>query len=482
MNTKESFLLNKNSPASDFQPASTVTEGTGVSPLLKIKDLAQKRPKRHILILSLLASDALAIVTAFILAEWLRFGFVDPDKMLNILLAMVPIYVGISLNNKAYQASVFMNYWTMVNRSLQALFMAASAILLILFFFKVSDEFSRIMFAIGTALAVLFIGGLRVTIFRISRAYLGKTPYADLCIYDDVPIIDEDSKGAILAADYQLEAAPHSVDAVSRLGLLISGMDCVIVHCKPEKREAWVFMLRALDIKSEIVVPELNNIDPLMIKKRNSQISLLISDGRLRWDQQLVKRAFDLILGSVFALMALPFLLITAVAIKLESRGPIFFKQERIGLGNRSFHIYKFRSMRTEMADAGGDKLTEHNDPRVTAVGRFIRRTSIDEMPQLINVLGGSMSLVGPRPHPRLAKAGKSLYWEVEQSYWHRHCVKPGITGLAQVTGHRGNTFVEDDLRNRLNADLKYVSDWSLLNDIKILFKTIVVLRHPNAF
>jgi lipopolysaccharide/colanic/teichoic acid biosynthesis glycosyltransferase len=134
------------------------------------------------------------------------------------------------------------------------------------------------------------------------------------------------------------------------------------------------------------------------------------------------------------------------------------------------------------MSDATGSKLTERGDPRVTRIGAFIRRTSIDEIPQLFNVLNGTMSLVGPRPHAIQAKAGGSLYWEVEQRYWHRHSVKPGITGLAQVSGHRGNTFVEDDLRRRLNADLDYVAQWSIMIDLKILIKTIFVIRHSNAF
>ena len=132
--------------------------------------------------------------------------------------------------------------------------------------------------------------------------------------------------------------------------------------------------------------------------------------------------------------------------------------------------------------DDKASKLTERNDPRVTRFGAFIRKTSIDELPQIINVLIGDMSLVGPRPHAPLAKAGSLLYWEVDEAYWERHVVKPGITGLAQIRGFRGNTFVEDNLRDRLQADLEYVAEWSLILDAKILVTTLMMPFSRNAF
>jgi lipopolysaccharide/colanic/teichoic acid biosynthesis glycosyltransferase len=174
--------------------------------------------------------------------------------------------------------------------------------------------------------------------------------------------------------------------------------------------------------------------------------------------------------------------LVIAVAIKLDSRGPVFFRQERIGLGNRSFRIWKFRSMRIEMQDPLAIQHTQRDDARVTRVGNFLRRTSLDELPQLFNVLIGEMSLVGPRPHAAMSKAGGALFWEVEQNYWERHVVKPGITGLAQVNGFRGSTFRADDLRNRLDADLIYVMRWSLWQDLVIIFRTFLILGHKNAF
>ena len=144
--------------------------------------------------------------------------------------------------------------------------------------------------------------------------------------------------------------------------------------------------------------------------------------------------------------------------------------------------MYKFRSMRTDQLDQNANRLTSRNDNRVTKVGKLIRKTSIDELPQIFNVLRGEMSLVGPRPHAIGALAGKDLYWEVTNKYWSRHAVKPGLTGLAQVKGFRGNTETGEDLINRLNEDLAYLSEWSIWRDISLVIQTFGVLIHKNAF
>jgi lipopolysaccharide/colanic/teichoic acid biosynthesis glycosyltransferase len=168
--------------------------------------------------------------------------------------------------------------------------------------------------------------------------------------------------------------------------------------------------------------------------------------------------------------------------VKLTSPGPILFRQPRIGKDGRPFSIYKFRSMRIEASDHKAATLTRRDDDRVTRVGAFLRKTSIDELPQLFNVLNGDMSVVGPRPHAAAAKAGDSLYWEVDARYWERHCIKPGMTGLAQVRGHRGATDHHQDLIDRLQSDLEYVSDWSIWRDLRIIVATLGVLVHHKAY
>jgi lipopolysaccharide/colanic/teichoic acid biosynthesis glycosyltransferase len=144
--------------------------------------------------------------------------------------------------------------------------------------------------------------------------------------------------------------------------------------------------------------------------------------------------------------------------------------------------MYKFRSMRAELCDEAGMRSTSRNDDRTTRIGRFIRRTSIDELPQLFNVWRGDMSLVGPRPHALGSQAGEKLFWEVDGRYWNRHALRPGVTGLAQIMGFRGATERERDLTDRLQADLDYIANWSLWLDVKILLNTFKVLFHHNAY
>ncbi|KAJ8138581.1 hypothetical protein OY671_008206, partial [Metschnikowia pulcherrima] len=171
-----------------------------------------------------------------------------------------------------------------------------------------------------------------------------------------------------------------------------------------------------------------------------------------------------------------------ASAIYLQDRGPVFFVQTRVGRSNRSFHISKFRSMHVASSDAKGTLSASRNDNRVTPFGRFIRATSIDEMPQLINVSKGDMSIVGPRPHASGSRAENSSFWHIDERYWHRHAIKPGLTGSTQVRGYRGATERKADLVNRLQSDLEYSHNWTLWRDISISIRTVSVVLHQNAY
>jgi Undecaprenyl-phosphate glucose phosphotransferase len=198
----------------------------------------------------------------------------------------------------------------------------------------------------------------------------------------------------------------------------------------------------------------------------------------------LAKRAEDLVLGGLMMLFLAPLFAVIAIAIKLDSPGPVFFRQRRYGFNYRTIDVFKFRTMYADRCDAMGARLTTgRDDPRITRVGRVLRRTSLDELPQLFNVLMGEMSLVGPRPHPLQAKAGERLYDEVIQDFCSRYRVRPGITGWAQVNGARGSTDTEQKLIDRFQYDLFYVEHWSLLFDLKILFRTIFkVIDAENAY
>ncbi|MGA2894675.1 MAG: undecaprenyl-phosphate glucose phosphotransferase [Xanthobacteraceae bacterium] len=201
------------------------------------------------------------------------------------------------------------------------------------------------------------------------------------------------------------------------------------------------------------------------------------------WDV-VMKWLFDKIVGSLALICAAPIMLAIALAIKLDSKGPVFFKQRRYGFNNELVEIYKFRSMYVEDTDATASKLVTRNDPRVTRIGRLLRKTSLDELPQLFNVVfTGNLSLVGPRPHAVHAKAADHLYDEAVDGYFARHRVKPGITGWAQINGWRGETDSREKILHRVEHDLYYIENWSILFDFYIVMRTpFALLRGEGAY
>jgi len=201
------------------------------------------------------------------------------------------------------------------------------------------------------------------------------------------------------------------------------------------------------------------------------------------WDV-VMKWLFDKVVGGLLLLLVLPVMAVVAIAIKLDSRGPVLFKQKRYGFNNDLIGVYKFRSMYVAETDAKADKLVTKDDPRVTRVGRFIRKTSLDELPQLFNVVfKGDLSLVGPRPHAVNAKAEARLYDEAVDGYYARHRVKPGITGWAQINGWRGETDTQEKIQKRVEHDLYYIENWSVLFDLYIVLHTPYALfKTENAY
>jgi len=201
------------------------------------------------------------------------------------------------------------------------------------------------------------------------------------------------------------------------------------------------------------------------------------------WDV-VMKWLFDKIVGSLLLLAALPVMAVIAIAIKLDSRGPVLFKQKRYGFNNDLIEVYKFRSMYVDQCDATASKLVTKGDPRVTRVGRFIRKASIDELPQLFNVVfKGNLSLVGPRPHAVNAKAAARLYDEAVDGYFARHRVKPGVTGWAQINGWRGETDTQEKIQKRVEYDLYYIENWSVLFDLYIVVMTpFALMKSENAY
>jgi Undecaprenyl-phosphate glucose phosphotransferase len=201
------------------------------------------------------------------------------------------------------------------------------------------------------------------------------------------------------------------------------------------------------------------------------------------WDV-VMKSLFDRVVGTLALIALSPVMALVALAIKLDSRGPVLFKQKRYGFNNELIGVYKFRSMYVDQTDATASKLVTKGDPRVTRVGRFIRKTSLDELPQLFNVVfSGNLSLVGPRPHAVHAKAVDRLYDEAVDGYFARHRVKPGMTGWAQINGWRGETDSQEKIQARVEHDLYYIENWSVLFDLYILAMTPFALaKTENAY
>jgi len=211
--------------------------------------------------------------------------------------------------------------------------------------------------------------------------------------------------------------------------------------------------------------------------------TLAVAERPISGWSSVVKQAEDYVIGAVaLAVCAIPMALI-ALAIRLDSPGPVLFRQRRTGFNNRDFEMLKFRTMHHHMAEPRIRAQTTRNDPRVTRVGALLRRTSLDELPQIFNVLRGHMSIVGPRPHAPGTQAGSRPFEQVVDRYAARHRVKPGLTGLAQVRGFRGETRTEDKLIRRVESDLEYIDTWSLWLDLSIMVRTLViVLRMQNAY
>lgn len=440
-----------------------------------------RRHRRFALSLSVMALDVTSLMLGLSVGNFISYGLGDLPQLVKLASASVPLLLLMMLGIHGYQARLLSNASASIQTAIRGMCLLAASLFFLAFLLKAGQDFSRVQFFAGMCFAgglmVAFRGVLAVELSRMPQSYL----FADLHIFDGLCPRDR-TLLAIDASDAGVSPNRGDFGAVRRLGELVEGADRVIVHCDSNARPGWADVLKTLSVPSEIIVPELDRLYPLEICRRDATTSVLLSHGGLSWDQQLLKRGLDLTLSILALPLLLPIFAVVAVAIKLDSRGPVFFRQPRIGLGNRTFQIWKFRSMRTSMQDVKASKLTERNDPRVTRVGSFIRKTSIDELPQIFNVIMGQMSLVGPRPHAAAARAGSLLYWEVDQTYWERHVVKPGITGLAQVRGFRGNTFVEENLRDRLTADLEYVSRWSIFLDIKILVLTLAVPMGRNAF
>ena len=426
--------------------------------------------------------DLLLLALAFSFADLIRHGTLGASIDQTSLIIILPLYGIAAFNGGVYSYQSAVSVARGIASMSTALVIALGADLLFWFGAKSASEFSRMVFFVGSALSFVLLAAARFPAVRMVRHDLRDRFMRRVLVIDRQPV-DAAAGFEVLDAE-RVGLNPDIANPIMlhNFSNLVAGADRVVVSCPPERREHWAVYLKGVGCWGELLVPELHGVAPVQHEADSELIGVRVSVGPLSVRNRILKRMLDLAITVPTIVLLTPVLLLTALAIKLDSPGPILFRQRRMGRGNRLFDVYKFRSMRAERTDHDGQRSASRDDDRITRVGRLIRATSIDELPQLFNVLEGDMSLVGPRPHALGSVAGTQLFWQVDQRYWLRHAVKPGITGLAQVRGHRGATDHEDDLINRLRSDLEYLASWTIYRDVHILLRTLFVLVHKNAY
>ena len=426
--------------------------------------------------------DTVAVAGAFFVADaivgqtWLPI----PDYV--FLLTTLSLFVMFSISKESQSIETLKDPYLGVQRSIASLSAGFLVAMILIFLTQLGEQISRFGFLayFGAAVGLLIVS--RFVIEIATRMMLGDGIESTVLLLDGPKM--EGERGMLVVDMSSIGLRPDLAKpaTIARVAELTEGFDRIIVACDESQRATWSVFLQGVRAGGEIIVGTQQSIGAVGIGRCAMRDTLIVSRGPLSFSSQLLKRGLDLAVTVPLVLFLAPLLIATAIAIKVDSRGPVFFRQERVGQNNRNFRIFKFRSMRLEVLDANGSRSASRDDDRISRVGRFIRRTSIDELPQLFNVILGDMSLVGPRPHALGSLAGSRLFWEVDPRYWQRHSLKPGMTGLAQIRGFRGATDNAEDLENRLQCDLEYLGNWSLWLDFQILLATFRVVVHEKAY
>jgi exopolysaccharide biosynthesis polyprenyl glycosylphosphotransferase len=432
----------------------------------------------------MLLSDAALFNTSFALAALIWEGQWAEQRAMIAAQAMLPVFFTIALYNGTYGVRALRKWVFASRQSVVALAISAALINFLGFYTKSNEDFSRAVVTLGLVFTAILMVALRRLVAMVIAHRWGGRVTNRLVIDDGGSSVAFAGADRISAADYNLDPASHDPFMLDRLGKLLRNQDQVVVSCPQERRQDWAFLLKCAGVYGEIVSEPAHELGAVGVHRYDAlgRTTLVVSTGPLALRARILKRGFDVAVAGLALIALSPLLLVVALLIKLEDGGPVLFIQRRLGRGNQFFDMFKFRSMRQDKLDHEGERSAAREDDRVTRIGAFIRRTSIDELPQLLNVLKGDMSIVGPRPHALGSRANNKYFWDIDRKYWQRHCLKPGLTGLAQVRGHRGATEVEKDLTDRLQSDLEYIAGWSLRRDIGIVLRTVMVLRHENAF
>lgn len=445
--------------------------------------MRRRQNVRIVLYLMLVLCDIVAIRAAFLVGTMARGPKWLSPLGFDLVWMIMIVHIFASLRWSAYGHEAVKSRLESIGRAWRSFMVAAALICMLLVFLRAPMLVSRYALGISILLSLVFMAITRTLFLTVFVGRDKSWMFGELLIIDGATVPSA-YKGDVVDAQV-LGLVPNIYDPAQLplLAEIIEPYDRVVVSCSSrEKRSDWAQMIKCYDVVGEVLLDDGSPLGAIGVDRFRGHDTVVVARGALSLGNRIKKRAMDVIVSGAALIFLSPLLALVALAIKLDSKGPVFFAQRRVGRGNRMFRILKFRSMKVEDADGEGTRSTTRGDDRITRVGRIIRATSIDELPQLFNVLFGEMSVVGPRPHALGSLAGDKLFWEVNSAYWRRHALRPGITGLAQVRGFRGATHLQTDLENRLQSDLEYISGWSLWRDIKILASTLRVLVHPNAY
>jgi putative colanic acid biosynthesis UDP-glucose lipid carrier transferase len=435
--------------------------------------------------------DMLVVIAAGLVAHEYRFGNFDMSGRYSTatMVASVIVVVCLALGG-VYGSQRGKSFWRQLSVLLVCWIAVPGILLSLTFFLKISDNYSRIwltvMLATGCVLCLLLRLGVFLALRRLRGS--GMNLKSVLLVDSGGVSASQLNSGRTLEEDGFKIAETIAFEVQSGwLDNLVSKVNELGVHevwlCLPLSEggiiKSILYALRHHTVAVRFI-PEWGDIRLLNHKVSHiaGLYSLDLSCSPMDGPARLVKRLEDIIIGGAICIFILPICLFVMLAIKLTSPGPVLFKQYRMGINGEHFKVYKFRSMFVH-SESGVTQATR-NDSRVTRVGAFLRRTSLDELPQFFNVLQGRMSIVGPRPH---ALAHNEYYKDLVESYMQRHKVKPGITGWAQVSGYRGETDTLEKMQKRVEYDLWYIDNWSLALDVKIIFLTMLKgFVNKNAF
>ena len=432
----------------------------------------------------------------------------DPRFYFMVIISGV-IFANIFFNiSRVHRIGAYRNFLLQMGKILAAWSALFTLMVILIFLFKASDSISRIWiigwYFSGSIFLILYRLTIKTLILHWTK--LGKLKRRTVIIgggSDAESLINtiQNSKETDIELlgifdDRIDERSPEKVAGLQKIGKVINlltfaretRVDLIIVSLPLSAEERVLQMFKQLwvlpvDIRLSAHMSKL--------KFKASAYSYIgdvavfdMADKPISDWSLVFKWVFDKITAIIAIILLFPVMIIAAIAVRLDSKGPVIFKQKRYGFNNEMIEIYKFRSMYADMSDATASKLATKNDPRITKVGKFIRKTSIDELPQLFNVLKNELSMVGPRPHAVSAKAENKLYNDSVSGYFARHKVKPGITGWAQINGWRGETETAEKIIKRVDHDLYYIDNWSLMLDVYILLMTPISLlsKNENAY